>query len=117
VCAPRRNPWLVYAAPLHRLREFGTSNKLLDLLDERALTSAEMRGLLELVLGGAACDLPHPDIDWHSFEVRSSYNNRMSSCPTCANVPQTTSVDGVWVCGVLRKACVRHTAHLRSACV
>ena len=61
-------PWLTYGAPLHRLREWGTSNKLFDLLDERPLAQHELPGFASLILGEAACDgLPHPSLDWNGF--------------------------------------------------
>ena len=61
-------PWLTYGAPLHRLREWGTSNKLFDLLDERPLAQHELPGFAALILGEAACDgLPHPSLDWAGF--------------------------------------------------
>ena len=61
-------PWLTYGAPLHRLREWGTSNKLFDLLDERPLAQHELPGFASLILGEAACDgLPHPSLDWAGF--------------------------------------------------
>ena len=37
------NPWLVYGEPLQKLREFGASIKEMDLLDESALSSEQMR--------------------------------------------------------------------------
>ena len=37
------NPWLTYGDPLHKLREFGASIKEMDLLDESALSSEQMR--------------------------------------------------------------------------
>ena len=37
------NPWLSYPMVLHRLREFGSSDKIFDLLDERPLSLAEAR--------------------------------------------------------------------------
>lgn len=40
------NPWLTYAQPLHRLREFGVPLKELDLLDERRLGVEDLRALL-----------------------------------------------------------------------
>jgi len=106
VCA--FSPWLTYAMPLHRLREWGCMNKLMDLLDEKRLSASEMkvqsprlktksgldpimRGrlrhsghapgslpchsivyvlvvqeLVGLLLGED--DLPHPQIDFPSFE-------------------------------------------------
>jgi hypothetical protein len=62
------SPWLVYGTALHRLREFGAESKLLDLMDERKLTRAEMFQMLGLLFGPAAEDLPHPDADWPAFE-------------------------------------------------
>jgi len=62
------SPWLVYGAPLHRLREWGCVNKLFDVIDEKALSAAEMKDMIALLLGGAAADLPHPQIDWLGFE-------------------------------------------------
>lgn len=58
--------WLTYAQPLHRLREWGCMNKIFDLLDEKALSPSEMRELLITVLGEQ--DLPHPQVDYPSFE-------------------------------------------------
>jgi len=56
VCAS--NPWLNYGAPLHRLREFGTSDKLFDLLDEKELSISEMK-VVPVCVGGSkipSCD-------------------------------------------------------------
>lgn len=39
------NPWLTYAEPLHRLREFGISVKEIDLLDETKLPLEQVRFL------------------------------------------------------------------------
>jgi len=64
VCA--FSPWLTYAMPLHRLREWGCMNKLMDLLDEKRLSASEMKELVGLLLGED--DLPHPQIDFPSFE-------------------------------------------------
>jgi len=33
----KENPWLNYALPLHRLREFGFHDRVFDILDERPL--------------------------------------------------------------------------------
>lgn len=63
------NPWLAYGLPLQRLREWGCSNKVFDLLDEKPLSIGEMKDLVGLVLGRSAdADLPHPQIDWDAFE-------------------------------------------------
>jgi len=55
-------PWLNYAQPLHRLREWGSADKLLDLLDEKKLSPAEVRKMIAFVLGGASLDLPDPQV-------------------------------------------------------
>lgn len=44
------NRWLTYNPLLHTVREGGTHVKLLDLLDERAFTGAEVAALSELLL-------------------------------------------------------------------
>lgn len=64
VCA--FSPWLNYGMPLHRLREWGCMNKLMDLLDEKALSASEMKELISLLLGEE--DLPHPQIDFAAFD-------------------------------------------------
>ena len=60
-------PWLTYGGPLHRLREWGTAVKILDLLDETALTKTQLPALAKVILGGPAADLPHPELDWKGF--------------------------------------------------
>merc|ERR1719409_266053 len=63
------NPWITYGAALHRLREWGTPAKILDLIDEKSFSAAEMRELVGLIFGpGLAEELPHPDFDWQGFE-------------------------------------------------
>jgi len=62
------NSWFTYASHVHRLREWGCATKIFDLLDEKRLSASEMRALVEAVLGGAACDLPDPQLDWDCFE-------------------------------------------------
>merc|ERR1719183_555811 len=47
----QNNPWLNYAPPLHRAREWGLHNKLFDLLDESALVAFQQRQFVELLLG------------------------------------------------------------------
>lgn len=58
------NPWLQYSEPLHRLREFGSAMKELDLVDESLLSSEQMA----IVCSALLCDesqpkLPLPEID------------------------------------------------------
>lgn len=62
------NKWLTYGRPLHLLREFGTSAKVLDLLDEKSLSATEVAQLAGLIIGEHAEDLPHPDMGWSRFE-------------------------------------------------
>ena len=76
------NPWLTYAQPMHRLREFGVPLRELDLLDERRLGVEEMRTVLadmyrsssmklslnSVRFGGSSESFPHPDLGWDSFE-------------------------------------------------
>lgn len=44
-----KNPWLTYAEPLHRLREFGAALKELDLLDEGLLSREHMKKLCKIL--------------------------------------------------------------------
>jgi hypothetical protein len=60
------NPWLTYGMPLHRLREWGTTAKEFDLLDERGFNSAETKAFLSLIFGKS---MPHPDADYDAFEA------------------------------------------------
>ena len=46
------NPWLTYGLPLHRCREMGFHDKLLDMLDERKLTLDEVSQFARLLLVG-----------------------------------------------------------------
>jgi len=62
------NPWLTYGAPLHRLREWGSLNKVFDVIDEKLLAIPEMLSLLELILGPSAAELPNPQLDFAGFE-------------------------------------------------
>ena len=68
------NPWLNYALPLHRCREFGLQNRVLDLLDERALTKGELHDFCTFLFGDRIWvngeTLPDPDIDWDGFTAR-----------------------------------------------
>jgi len=62
------NSWITYGAPLHRLREWGTSRKVLDLMDEAPLDAAQMRELVILIAGvEIAGSLPDPS-SWSEFE-------------------------------------------------
>mmetsp|Transcript_2525 Transcript_2525/g.7507 ORF Transcript_2525/g.7507 Transcript_2525/m.7507 type:complete len:352 (-) Transcript_2525:672-1727(-) len=60
--------FLTYGLALHRLREFGTSVKLIDVLDERSLHKHELLELAVLLFGADAKEhLPHPDVDFSGF--------------------------------------------------
>jgi hypothetical protein len=59
------NPWMNYALPLHRLREMGFHDIVLDLIDERKLTEYEVLDLCRLLFG--ECELPDPVGDWDGF--------------------------------------------------
>jgi hypothetical protein len=64
----RYNPWLNYALPLHRCREWGFPNRLLDSLDEKSLTLEEMREFLQLLFCETLFeDSPDPALDWNEF--------------------------------------------------
>eukprot|EP00629_Pelagomonadales_sp_RCC1024_P012200 CAMPEP_0119271176 /NCGR_PEP_ID=MMETSP1329-20130426/7866_1 /TAXON_ID=114041 /ORGANISM="Genus nov. species nov., Strain RCC1024" /LENGTH=376 /DNA_ID=CAMNT_0007271219 /DNA_START=149 /DNA_END=1276 /DNA_ORIENTATION=+ len=61
-------PWLTYASELHKLREWGTSVKVLDTLDEFPIDCSALPAFCEIILGKDACDgLPHPQLDWKGF--------------------------------------------------
>lgn len=66
--ATQQNPWLNYALPLHRLREFGFHDRVFDLLDERPLMKSEIRDFSLLLFGPEHLDgMPDPSIDWDNF--------------------------------------------------
>lgn len=63
-----RNPYLAYGLPLHRLREWGCSSVVIDLLDESKLTTAQLQQLIVFLYGNEMVgNLPHPDFDWTNF--------------------------------------------------
>ena len=66
----RFNPWLNYALPLHRCREWGFPSRLFDLMDERTLTLEEMSDFLQLVFADTYNYLPDPAADWEEFMKR-----------------------------------------------
>ena len=62
------NPWLNYTLALHRMREMGYHDRLFDLIDERRLTSNEIRDFCLLLFGPHALDgAPDPSADWKGF--------------------------------------------------
>ncbi|GMH73393.1 hypothetical protein TrVE_jg806 [Triparma verrucosa] len=60
------NPWLTYAPELHRLREFGTTTKSFDLLDERPFLANEVKDILQIIFGSAG-SISHPDLGVSDF--------------------------------------------------
>jgi len=68
----RHNPWLVYGEPLHRLREFGSLSRELDLLDERLVPLEDLRKLCCSIIGGEVQDFPDPCVDFPEFYSRVS---------------------------------------------
>ncbi len=64
----QHNPWMNYAMPLHRLREMGFHNHVLDTIDERPLTLEEVRDYCMLLFEVNQCDgLPDPCTNWEGF--------------------------------------------------
>ena len=62
------NPWLTYSLPLHRIREMGYHDRLFDLIDERRLTTSEIRDFCILLFGSDTFDgAPDPSSDWKGF--------------------------------------------------
>jgi hypothetical protein len=60
-----KNPWFTYGLPLHRMREMGFYNRILDLIDEQTLSKDEVRDFLRVLLGNF--DAPDPDENWKGF--------------------------------------------------
>lgn len=63
----RQNKWITYGLPLHRVREMGCSNRVVDLIDERKLTAKEVRDFIVVVLGTKPENLPDPTLSWKAF--------------------------------------------------
>mmetsp|Transcript_26198 Transcript_26198/g.84792 ORF Transcript_26198/g.84792 Transcript_26198/m.84792 type:complete len:393 (-) Transcript_26198:566-1744(-) len=64
------NPFLAYGIPLHRLREWGCTNKIFDTIDESKLAAPQIIDLVRLVYGSedqAVQKLPHPQVHWRAF--------------------------------------------------
>ncbi|GMI35247.1 hypothetical protein TrCOL_g6735 [Triparma columacea] len=60
------NPWLIYGVNLHKLREWGSTAKEFDLLDERPFKPVEVRNFLNLIFGSAGT-VAHPDLGFDKF--------------------------------------------------
>lgn len=63
----QHNKWLNYGLPLHRIREMGYYNNIMDLLDEKKLSKDELKQFLKLLLGHHMDEAPDPDIDWNGY--------------------------------------------------
>ena len=67
------NNWLTYSPLLHHVREFGCQRKVVDHLDERTLTPAEIREFVLLIFGKAhETALPDPSADLPEFTKAAS---------------------------------------------
>lgn len=64
----KKNPWVNYTLPLHRIREMGFENRLFDLLDERPLTRGELRDFCVLIFGSDKFDgVPESESNFRDF--------------------------------------------------
>ena len=63
------NSWLTYGEPLHRLREYGTPMKELDMLDESKLSVDNLLRLCSVILDVPMGQLPRPDTDPRDFRA------------------------------------------------
>ena len=61
------NPFLNYALPIHRLREFGFHDKVFDLLDEKQLSLSDLRHYVSILLGVEDEDVPDPQFSFKPF--------------------------------------------------
>ena len=60
------NPWLTYAEPLHRMREWGVHMKEMDFIDERALTRSQVHRFCSAIYGR---ELPNLEAEPALFEA------------------------------------------------
>ena len=70
-----QNPWLTYAEPMHRIREFGIPVRELDMLDFTLLSFEQIRNFCALIYGGTPDNYPHPEIQWPEFIDRVNAEN------------------------------------------
>jgi len=61
------NNWLSYGPPLHLLREFGTSCRDFDMIDETPCTGDQIKNLCWKIYGGTPDSYPDPHADWDDF--------------------------------------------------
>lgn len=99
-------PWLTYAEPIQRVREWGAPHiKLFDLLDERRLNPSDIAEMARLVLGGAP--LPHPEADPELF--LSEVRERLQRAPLVLD--PLTKVMKPWLdMRALKRACMPRPA-------
>lgn len=63
-----KNPCLDYSFPLHQIREIGSLERLLDLLDERSLSKSEIGGFCRFLFREDSFDgFPEASVDWKKF--------------------------------------------------
>ena len=77
------NPWLTYALPLHRLREFGYKNKEIDLLDEMPLATGQFNTITATLANKKRDDIPSIQVDYD--EWKNWYNEAFEETPTVFN--------------------------------
>lgn len=70
------NPWLSYAEPMQRLREFGVHLREIDLLDEAVLSLDQVRQISIVIYGNTAVRFPHPVADWDGFIAALQNENK-----------------------------------------
>jgi Mg-chelatase subunit ChlD len=102
-------PWLNYALPLHRLREFGFHDRVFDILDERPLTKTEIRDFFSFLFGKDSFDgIQDPNVDWDSFyddmhrllRVESlQYNPVTKKVSSWVNMDRLSRIHGKSSCG------------------
>lgn len=83
------NGWVTYSPLLHRIREMGSFWKLLDLMDERKLTPAEIYQFAKLLLKQGPQDPPLPT---EPAEFYAAVQRRLPSLPLVYN-PLTKRLD------------------------
>lgn len=64
----KKNAWINYCLPIHRMREIGYHHRILDMLDERKLTISEVKDYCKILFGPTKMkDLPRPELDLCMF--------------------------------------------------
>jgi len=69
----RHNPWLNYCLPLHRAREFGFQDRVLDYIDERPLSVADLKKFCAMLFGDEKLSAIDPAQDWQMFSERVEF--------------------------------------------